>query len=62
MHPELRRRHTGPEHAVGGDGVAVEGQAAQSAPQIVERQPGIDERTKHHVAGDAGKAVEVQNA
>ena len=62
MHSELGRRHARPEHAVGGDGVAVERQAAEGAAQIVERQAGVDERTEHHVAGNAGKAVEVQHA
>ena len=30
--------------------------------QLVERQPGIEKRAEHHVAGDAGEAVEIQNA
>ena len=35
-------------------------QAAERALQLVERQAGVEERAERHVAGDAGKAVEIR--
>ena len=60
VHAELRGRHAGAKHALGGDGVAVERQAAEGASQILERQAGVEERAEHHVPGNPGEAVEVQ--
>ena len=37
-------------------------QAAERALQLVEWQAGIDERPEHHVAGNPGEAIEVQQA
>jgi hypothetical protein len=60
-HAELGRRHPGPQHALGGDRVAIDGEAAEGALQILERQAGVEQRSEHHVAGNPRKAVEVQN-
>jgi hypothetical protein len=61
VHAELRGRHAGPQDTVRRDGVAVERQAAERTPQFVERQAGVDQRPEHHVAGNAGKTIEVQH-
>ena len=61
MDAELGRRHPGPQHALGGDRVAVDGEAAERALQLVERQAGVDERAEHHVAGNARETVEIQD-
>ena len=37
LHEELRRRHPGAKYAAGGHGRAVDGQASERAPQLVER-------------------------
>ena len=58
---ELRRRHAGAQHAVGGEIVALQGQAAEGLAQRLERQTGIEQRAEEHVARDAGEAVEIQN-
>ena len=61
VHVELGRRDAGAEHACRGHVVARHGEAAERALQVVERQPGVEKRAEHHVAGDAGEAVEVQD-
>jgi type IV secretory pathway TrbL component len=40
----------------------VDAERAQRAAQGVERQAGVEQRAQHHVAGHAGKAVEIQDA
>src|SRR5262245_39403540 len=57
VHAELGRRDARPEHLLGGD---VPPQAAQRVLQPLEREPGVEERAERHVAGDAGKTIEIQ--
>jgi hypothetical protein len=57
---EFGRRHAGAKHAVGGDARA-DREAAERRTQVVERQPGVDERAERHVAGDPREAVEIQD-
>src|SRR5262245_38350324 len=59
---ELRRRHAGPDDSTYADVAAVERQAAEGLPQIVERQAGIEQGAEDHVAGDAREAIEVKHA
>lgn len=61
VHIELDGRHAGAEHAPGVHVVAGHGQAAERAPQVVDRQAGIDERAEQHVAGNPGKTIEIQD-
>jgi hypothetical protein len=61
VHRELRRRHAGPEHAVGVDVIAVNGEAAERAAQVIERQTGVEQRPERHVSGNPGEAIEVQH-
>jgi hypothetical protein len=56
---ELGRRDAGAQHALRVHVSIAQGEAAERALQLVERQAGVDERTERHVAGDAGKAVEI---
>ena len=60
VHAKLHRRHAGLEHALHRDGEPVHGQAAQGALHLLERHTGVDQRAENHVAGGAGKTVEVQ--
>ena len=53
--------HPRTRHTFCPDVLAVDREASEGAPQIVERQAGVDERTEDHVAGRAGEAVKVQN-
>ena len=62
VHDELRRRHTGAQHALGADLVARHGEAAERARQLLERQARVEERAERHVARNAGETVEIQNA
>ena len=48
---DLRRVHMG----------IAEREAAEGGLQLVERQPGVEERAERHVAGDAREAIEVQH-
>ena len=61
VHAELRRRHAGLDHAVDGNVPALDGQAAQRALQLVERQTGIEQRAEDHVPGRAREAVKVED-
>jgi len=56
---ELGRRDAGAQHALRVHVSIAQGEAAERALQLVERQAGVDERTERHVAGDAGEAVEI---
>ena len=51
-HRELGRRYAGSQNSIGADLVPGDSQAAERALQLVEWQPGIDERPEHHVAGN----------
>jgi len=59
---ELRRRHPRPQDLVRVDVGVAERQASERGLQRVERQTGIDERAKRHVAGDSREAIEIQHA
>ena len=59
---EFRRRHTGAQHAFRRNRRAVDGQAAQRAAQLVERQPGVEQRAQHHVARRAVETVEIEDS
>jgi hypothetical protein len=58
---ELGGRQAGSQHSFSVDVTVAHGQAAKRPPQLVEWQSGIDERAKRHVAGNAGKAIEIQH-
>ena len=59
---ELGRRHTGAQDSFGVEVIARHREAAERALQLLERKAGIEQRADGHVAGYAGKAVEVQHA
>ena len=59
---ELRRRHAGAKDTLGVDVITRYREAAKRASQLVERQPGVEQRTEHHVARDAGETIEVEHA
>src|SRR6476620_4860926 len=59
-HPEFDRRDAGLEHAVGRHRNAIHGKAAKGALERVEGHAGVDQGAKHHVAGGAGKAIEIE--
>src|SRR5437879_1831790 len=40
----------------------INAQGTKRATELVERQSGIEQRAKHHVAGDAGKTIEIDDA
>ena len=60
LKPELGRGHTGPEHTLGRDGFHVQRQTPESAPQLRQRQPDIEQRAEHHVPGRSGETIEVR--
>jgi hypothetical protein len=41
---------------------AVDEQSGERAFQVVERQTGVDQGAERHVAGDAGEAIEIEDA
>jgi hypothetical protein len=61
VHTELRRRHTGLQDAIDGNVPAVDGQAPQRARELVNRQPGVDQRTEDHVPRRPRETVEIEN-
>ena len=61
VYGKFRRRHTGSKHPFRGDVVTRHRQAPERSFQILERQTGIKKGPEHHIARNAGKAVEVQN-
>ena len=58
---ELRRRDARTRHALGPDCRRIDGEAAEGAAQILERQAEVEQGTQNHVTGSAGEAVEIQN-
>ena len=60
VHRKLGRRYTGAQDSFRRQLHAVERQAAERGPQIVERQTRVEQRAKRHVAGDSGEAVEIE--
>jgi hypothetical protein len=61
-HRELGRRYAGSQNSIGADLVPGDSQAPERALQLVEWQASINERPEHHVAGNPGEAIEVQQA
>lgn len=61
MDQEFRGGDPRAEHALGVDVIAADGQAAERAAQIFERQSRVEQGAKRHVSGNTGKAVEVQD-
>src|SRR5258705_8331748 len=59
-HDELRGRDSSSQHPLGTNVIAVHRQAAERRLQLGHRQAGVEQGAKHHIARDAGKAVEVQ--
>jgi hypothetical protein len=59
-HHEFGRRHAGTQNSLCADLVPGDSQAAKRPLQLIEWQARIDERPKHHVAGNPGKTIEVQ--
>jgi hypothetical protein len=60
-HAEFGGADAGPRHGLRPDCIRGNGQAAEGATDICERNAGVDQRAKHHVAGRSGKAVEVED-
>ena len=60
LKPELGSRHTGPEHTLGRDGFHVQRQTPESAPQLRQRQPDVEQGAEHHVPGRSGETIEVR--
>ena len=57
---ELRGRHVGAQDTLGVEVTARHRQAAEGAPQLLERQTGIEHRAKRHVPRNPGEAVEIE--
>jgi hypothetical protein len=47
--PELRRRDSRAQHALGADRSVIDRQTAQRRPQCIERQAEVEQRTEDHV-------------
>jgi len=62
VHEKARGRDAGPQHPFRADVVARHGQTAESFLEALERQTGIDQGAKHHVAGDSRETVEIEYA
>lgn len=61
VQPEFRGGHTLTQDAFSANLEPVHRQAAQGAPQLVERKTGVETGPQNHVARRAGKAVEVED-
>jgi hypothetical protein len=59
---KLGRSDTAAQDAVGRDVATGKGKASQGRGQLGQRKSGIKQGAKHHVAGDPGKTVEVQQS
>ena len=62
VHDEMSRRYARAQHLRRTHGVAGHGQASERRAEVVEREPGVEEGSDDHVAGDARKGVEIQHA
>jgi len=60
-HVELGSRDAGPDDALGPDVFGPDGQAAQGAAHVVERNARVEERAKDHVATDTSETIEVKS-
>ena len=61
MQTELRRGDAGATDALGGHVGVIHGEAPERPLQRVDRQPEIEKRAEHHVAGGARKAVQIEH-
>jgi hypothetical protein len=57
---EFRRGDAGPRDPLRPDRVGPDGEAAQCAADLLERDAEVDQRSEDHVARGAGEAVEVE--
>jgi hypothetical protein len=58
---ELSRRDACAQDSCSRYRSALDGETPERAPELFQREPGIEQRAKHHIAGRAVEAVEVQN-
>jgi hypothetical protein len=58
---EFGGRDARTRHALGPDCRRIDGEAAEGAAEILERQAEVEQGTQDHVTGSAGEAVEIQN-
>ena len=56
---ELGGRYVRPQDALRRDGGTIDCQAPQRRPQLLEREPRVEQRAQHHVAGRTVETVEV---
>ena len=61
VHAEFRGRHSGAEYLPGVHVRVAEGERSERLLQVGQRQAGVEQRADRHVAGDPGKAVEIQH-
>ena len=61
VHRELRRGDTGAEHARGVHVGVAKRQTAERLRQLVDRQAGIEQRAKRHIARNSREAIEIQD-
>jgi hypothetical protein len=57
---ELRCRHPRPQHPLGTEFVLIDAQAAESAAEVLEREPRVEQGAQDHVARGAIETVEIQ--
>ena len=57
---ELRRRHSRPQHPLGGELVLADAEAPERAAEVLEREPRVEQRAEDHVARGAIETVEIQ--
>ena len=62
LHEGPRRPEGAPPHGLSRERVALQRQRAQGGAQVVQRQPGVEQRPQDHVAADAARTVEVGGA
>ena len=60
-HVELRRADAGADYRLRPDRTRRNCQAPERTPDVLERNARVDQGSKHHIAGRAREAVEVQN-
>ena len=55
-HMELGGADSPPDHTLSPDRLAIDREASERAPQIVERQAGVEQRAEDHVTGGSAKS------
>ena len=60
-HVELGRANASADNGLRPDRIWRDGEAAQRAADVLERDARVDESTQDHVAGGTGKTVEGEN-